>query len=388
MVKKLLFIFFMSMLLLLAACKETSNDQIENVDKQEVGQKDSKEEQGEKSVVQDVSLSLDKQNLSVTPWQYDHSQLEEVKGVLTADGKPVSDAEIQVDGKRVIKTDETGSFNFMIDRNNLANKIVQVVNVEDAKIGESELSDETKHALLSLSENITVNYPIEISSVKPSKEKEDLVVVEGKAILDENQEYPAFGTSKYSVHGTIVDSEGDPIEGATVNLRRDGVEGFTVSPPSNEYGEYQMMYLPEDDEDHYLNVVYEGTTYHLPDNKVFQFPEDISVQVDIQLPNEGEVITDEPPYLVSKTAPGALYTGIMIGLHVDKGVEYSVTIPNRDGTFIMEVPKSVWDESPTFYQATFESFLLEGKESGDMVSSGFLPEPNEDEPTLIIPSEG
>ncbi|QGS69292.1 hypothetical protein CV093_16165 [Oceanobacillus sp. 143] len=203
---------------------------------------------------------------------------------------------------------------------------------------------------------MTVSYPIEIISVEPSKEDEKFVVVEGTAILDENQEYPAFGTSKYSVHGTVVDSEGNPIEGATVNLRRDGVEGFTVSHPSNEDGEYQMMYLPEDDEDHYLNVVYEGVTYHLPDNRVFQFPEDISVQVDIQLPSEGEVITDEPPYLVSRTAPGALYTGIMIGLHVDGDVEYSVTIPNRDGTFTMKVPKLVWNGSPTFYQASFESF--------------------------------
>ncbi|QGS69293.1 hypothetical protein CV093_16170 [Oceanobacillus sp. 143] len=149
-VKKLLFIFFMLIIPLLSACTGTSEDQIESGQKQ--GQKDMEEEQREKAVVQDVSLSLDKQNLSVTPWRLDNSQLEEVIGILTVDGKPVNDAAIQVDAKRIIKTDETGSFSFMIDRNNLANKTVEVVNVDNAKIGDGELLDETKHALLSLSE--------------------------------------------------------------------------------------------------------------------------------------------------------------------------------------------------------------------------------------------
>ena len=49
----------------------------------------------------------------------------------------------------------------------------------------------------------------------------------------------------------LKDAEGKPVQGATVNLRRDGVEGFSMSTPSDNNGKYTMYYLPEEDENHY-----------------------------------------------------------------------------------------------------------------------------------------
>lgn len=105
----------------------------------------------------------------------------------------------------------------------------------------------------------------------------------------------SFVPSKYKIAGTIKDANGNPVEGATVNIRRDGVEGFTMSNASNKNGEYFMYYLPEDEEDHYMVVILKDTIYTLPENKVFVFPDDIGINIDITLPKEGTIIMDKTP---------------------------------------------------------------------------------------------
>lgn len=197
----------------------------------------------------------------------------------------------------------------------------------------------------------------------------------------------SFVPSKYKIAGTIKDANGNPVEGATVNIRRDGVEGFTMSNASNKNGEYFMYYLPEDEEDHYMVVILKDTIYTLPENKVFVFPDDIGINIDITLPKEGTVIMDKPPTLVVTSAPGAYYKGTLIGVNVPKNSNYTISIPNPDGSFVLTLPKTEWEKNPTFFETIYEGFLEEEKKSGDTIDSSFIPKAKEQEPNQIKPSQ-
>ncbi|MFC4411708.1 carboxypeptidase-like regulatory domain-containing protein [Chungangia koreensis] len=332
------------------------------------------------------SLELSNDALTIANWEMDHSHYEEVKGKLLVGENPVVGANVQISNKRTIETDENGEFHFNVDRSVLDVKNIEVVSVNEATINGESIDEETAKSLVGTKEQLSVQFPLAIDKVVASEENTDLVEVHARAIMEENQEYPSFGPSKYRVAGNVKDADGNPVEGATVNLRRDGVEGFSMSDPSNENGEYAMYYLPEDDENHYFYVHYNGLKYTLPNNKAFLFPEDIGVDIQITLPKEGTIIQDSPPTLVAKTAPGAVYKGTLIGLDVDKDVEYSVTIPKKDGTFVVTLPKEEWEKSPTFFETDFSAFYEEDLTYGDIIPMELLTH-KENEPSGITASE-
>ena len=335
----------------------------------------------------EASLKLEATDITVSEWKYDSSHLESVKGKITVDGKPVENAEVQISDKRTMNTDQNGEFKVLISRNTLAEHRIYVANADEAKIDGKVVDKQTKKSLLSLEQNIVVNYPIEIEKVEENKDDSNLVDVYGKAILAEDQEFPNFTVSKYRISGTLKDAAGNPIEGATVNFRRDGVEGFTMSNPSDKDGYYQMYYLPEDEENHYMNVLYKDVYYTLPDERAYLFPEDISINIDITLPEEGTFIKDEPPTLVSKTAKGALYVGTFIGVNIDENVKYTLTIPKTDGTFKLTLPKEEWDKNPTFFETKQYIFLEDPKHAGDLVDSDFISDLKETDPNEIVATQ-
>jgi hypothetical protein len=177
------------------------------------------------------------------------------------------------------------------------------------------------------------------------------------------------------------------VEGATVNIRRDGVEGFSMSDPSNEKGAFAMYYIPEDDEDHYfyVHIPSKGISYTLPENKAFLFPDDIGVKIDIRLPESGTVIDDTLENLVATTEPGSLHRGVLIGVHTEE--EYKITIPERDGSFKLTISKSEWEKSPGFYEVNYQGFHEEKITIGDTLSSNLIPKPGKYDPTNILPGE-
>ena len=337
----------------------------------------------ETKVSEEATLQLEKTDLTVTSWKIDNSHMETITGKVLLGDSPVENAIVQITNKRNVHTDNKGEFTFSVNRNNLDEKSIHVVNVDNAKVNGKEIKKQIKENLLGLEEDVLIHYPIDIDKVVENAKDKNLVDVHARVILDEEHDYPAFGPEKYKVGGTIKDAEGNPVEGATINMRRDGVEGFTMSDPSTKTGEFAMYYVPEDDENHYFYVHHKGTTYTLPPNKVYVFPDDISVNIDITLPAEGTIIEDKPPTLVTTTAPGALYKGTLIGLNVDESVKYTINIPNRDGTFVVTLPKTEWEKEPTFFQTSFRDFLLEAKKAGDLINSDFIPAPKENEPRDI-----
>lgn len=105
-----------------------------------------------------------------------------------------------------------------------------------------------------------------------------------------------------------------------------------------------------------------------------KIPKDTSVSMDIRLPREGSVLSTQPPHLVTSTMDGAMYTGILAGLDVPPDVEYTVTIPDRDGRFVLTVPKRVWEQRPSFFEANMTKFVdqKEVLKEGDTLPSSFL----------------
>lgn len=336
-----------------------------------------------------VSLKLEQNKYPYENWKMDGSHQKLVKGMLLVNDNPVVGAEVQMSNKRKTTTDTNGEFSILLDTNIIERDIVHVSSLDDATVNGKALSEQTKKNLLALEQELIVYFPIEIDKVEENKEDTNLVDVYAHAVLKENDEFPKFGVEKFPILGTIKDAKGNPVEGATVNIRRDGVEGFSMSNPSNENGEYAMYYIPEDDENHYLNVYVpsQNATFTLPEGKAFLFPDDIGIKLDIVLPEGGTIIKDEPPTLVATSAKGALYKGVLIGLNTPDDVTYSITVPKRDGSFVVTLPKDVWKTNPSFYEINFRGYSENEISLGDRLSSYFIPLPEKNEPTNIIATQ-
>lgn len=370
--KYLSLIFVTILTLVLSACMNS-------------GEKTSEKE----SQIAKVSLELEQNMFSYESWKMDSSHQKLTKGKLSVNDKPVEGAVIQVSNKRKTTTDANGEFSILLDTNIIERDIVHVSSLDEATVNGKALTKELKKDLLALEQELMVYFPIKTDKVEENKEDNRLVDVFARAVLNEGEEFPKFGVEKFPIIGTIKDSNGNPVEGATVNIRRDGVEGFSMSDPSNENGEYAMYYIPEDDENHYLNVYVpsKNITYTLPEGKAFLFPDDFGIKLDIVLPEEGTIIKDEPPTLVATDAKGALYKGVLIGLKSPDNVNYSITVPQRDGTFVVTLPKDAWEKNPSFYEINFRGYSEQEINLGDPLTSDFIPLPEENEPNQIKASQ-
>lgn len=316
-------------------------------------------------------------------WQTDGSHTAHVTGKILSDQQPVSGVKVQINDNRIITTDKNGKFYFTVNRNILGTMSIHAINSDEAKMNGKSVEPSTKKALLALKKDISVEYPIKIEKVKTNAKNNNLVDVYARALLKKGEKYPNFTPDKYKVGGTVKDANDHPVQGAVVNLRRDGVEGFSMSTPSDQNGIFTMYYMPDADTDHYFYVHYNGKNYTLPEYKVYNFPDSVSVNIDVTLPKDGTIITDKPPTLVTTTAPGALYKGTLIGVNVSKNESYSISIPNNDGSFVLTLSKAVWDQHPSFFEVGYSKFLEEGKKSGDIVDSSFIPQPQTTDPVHI-----
>lgn len=329
-----------------------------------------------------VSLTFNRSDFSFMNWQVDGSHTAHVTGKIISDQQPVVGVKLQING-RIVTTDNKGKFYFTVNRNILGSMSIHTINSDQAKINGKNVEQNTKKALLALKKDISVEYPIKIEKVKTNAKNNNLVDVYARAQIKKGEKYPNFTPDKYKVGGTVKDADGHPVQGAVVNLRRDGVEGFSMSTPSDQNGNYTMYYLPDADTDHYLYVHYDDKNYTLPEYKVYNFPDSVSVNIDVTLPKDGTIITDKPPTLVTTTAPGALYKGTLIGVNVSKSESYTISIPKPDGSFVLTLSKAAWDQHPTFFEVSYSKFLEEGKKSGDIVDSSFIPQPKNTDPAHI-----
>lgn len=339
----------------------------------------------------DVHLNIDHTSYTLKQWKQDGSHTADSKGKLLIGDQPVAHAIIHVgDSKHDIETSDDGSFGIIVDQSLLSQTPVRVVSLDKATVGGQPITGAAADQLLSTTTYINVYYPIETTKVVTSAKDANQVEVHGRVVSQPGDKISFFQIDKYRVGGTVKDADGHPLKDAIVWLDRDEGEGFAKSTPTDDEGRYYLYYLPEEDEGTNLTVTTENGSkrYTLPQGRVYHIPDHTSVDINITLPKEGTEIVDKPPTLVSVTEPGAMYTGVLVGLNLPAGVDYTVTIPDQDGNFVITVPKSEWEKSPTFFETKMTKYV-EGQHIltwGDELPSSFI-EPGANDPKNIVPEQ-
>jgi len=322
----------------------------------------------------DFRFQFDQTSFSLKQWKTEGTHRSTVNGSYLYGDQPVANAILHAgNSKRDIETGEDGSFRILLDQSLLGETNVHVVSLENATVGGKPLSSEISGKGMAASASLNIYYPIEIYSATVSARDPDMTEIRGRLIADKQASVAFFQEDKFRISGIVKDADGGPVQGAVVWIDRDAGEGFAKSSPTDENGRYSMYYLPEDDEDTNLSVAVGNVKYTLPEGKVFRFPEDTSLNIDIVLPREGTVIDDKPPTLVSHTAPGALYSGLLVGLDGMEDAEYTVTIPDGEGNFVLTLPTKSWERNPTFFETNMKKFIDEDEfEPGDSIPSSFI----------------
>ncbi|MFD2332614.1 carboxypeptidase-like regulatory domain-containing protein [Cohnella sp. GCM10020058] len=326
-----------------------------------------------------LQIRLDETAFTLKQWKMDGTHRSSVNGTLLLGEQPVQGAILRTgESKRNIETDASGKFEILLDQSLLGTTDVNVVNLDQATVDGKPMDREAIEKGTEATASLRVFHPVTVESAAPSEQDPDQTVVKGRLLADNTASVAYFQEDKYRIGGTVKDADGHPVQGATVWIVRDEGEGFAKSVETDAAGRYEMYYLPEEDEETDLNVRYNSMVYTLPKGKVYHIPEDTSVNIDITLPKEGTVIVDKPPTLVSHTAPGALYTGMLVGLNVPEGTDYTVTIPDAEGHFTLTVPSKVWEQKPTFFETNMTAFIEQGKKkAGDPIPGSFIKaEPN------------
>lgn len=338
----------------------------------------------------DIHLDIDQTSYTLKQWKDDGSHTVSSKGKLLIGDQPVAHAIIHVgDSKRDIETAEDGSFEMLVDQSLLSQVPVHVVSIDKATVGGQPIAKDTADELLAATTYINVYYPIETTKVEPSAKDPSQVEVHGRVVSQQGDIVSFFQIDKYRIGGIVKDADGNPVKDAVVWIDRDEGEGFAKSTPTDENGRYYMYYLPEDDEGTNLTVTTDNATkrYTLPKGRVFYIPDHTSVDINITLPKEGTEIVDKPPTLVAQTSPGAMYTGILVGLNVPSDVAYTATIPDKDGNFVITLPKSEWEKNPTFFETKMTKFVEDRDLTwGDTLPSRFI-EPGANDPKDIVPNQ-
>jgi len=321
-----------------------------------------------------AALALERDSFTLKQWKNDGSHMTQLSGTLKLGNVPVAGAVIHAGaGKRDIVTKDDGSFGLTVDRSLLSETPVKVVAVDQARSGGKPLDEQAAGALLKAEASYSVYYPIEIMRTSDAPGKEGEVEVHARIVSDPGDVVTFFQVDKYRIGGKVTSADGTPVKDAVVWIDRDEGEGFGKSTPTDAEGRYELYYLPEQDEGTNLSVTIGTTRYTLPKNRVFHIPEKTSVQINITLPSEGTVIDDKPPTLVSVTSSGAMYTGVLAGLRVPEGTSYTVTIPDKEGRFVVIVPKAVWETKPRFFETKLTRFVEDRQLSwGDTLPAGFV----------------
>ncbi|WP_136605204.1 carboxypeptidase-like regulatory domain-containing protein [Paenibacillus dokdonensis] len=331
-----------------------------------------------------VRLDIDQPHVPLKQWKADGSHIASVKGKLLLDNQPVVNGILHItNSSNQVVTGRDGSFRLNIDQSLLSDIKVNVASLDQATVSGKHLTEVMSKELQAASAAVSVYYPIRVIRVEDFPADASKVQVHGQIIPAKGDVVSYFQVDKYRMGGVIKDADGKPVEHAVVWFDRDLGEGFGKSTPTDREGRYSIYYWPEDEETN-LSVTLGTKRYTLPKGKVFKMPENTSVEIDITLPRTGTVLVDAPPALVSVTSAGAMYTGVLVGLNVPKDVPYSVSIPDKHGSFILTVSKKVWEQEPAFFETTASKFVEGRLYGGDTLPPNYI-EAVEEDPKNIKP---
>ncbi|MBE3557507.1 MAG: carboxypeptidase regulatory-like domain-containing protein [Firmicutes bacterium] len=291
------------------------------------------------------TLTVTPTQFAVVPWSATGSQQSTATGTLTAGGHPLSGQTVLAQNGQHLTTDKDGHFTFLVDRSKLAHLTFATLTPN---------GQDGAHA------SVNVAYPIVIEQIVQNANQ---VEVHGRLEDANGNPPPVFRIANYRVSGTVHDASGKPVKGAIVSLVADSGEQWSKSKPTDAAGGYTLFFTP--DEQTILRVQVGTTQYTLPPGRVFDFPENSSLAVEIKLPATGTTIHDQSGDLKGRTTLGAVYTGVAVGVLDGQGHPYYATAPTADGSFTLTLPSALWQSGKlSWFEREIDAFATDPIQPG------------------------
>jgi alcohol dehydrogenase (cytochrome c) len=307
-------------------------------------------------------------------WDPNSSNLVDVRGLLLLGGKPVVGARVAVDRYELpAATDASGGFTAPVDATLVRRHPLTVVDVGSATIDGKKLTDAQQAAVRASRGGITVGY--RILDLKASSEG-GRVVVTGRAARTDNAAPPKVVQVSFRLRGTITDSAGKPVQGASVVTRTNDRDFWTFSEPSDANGHY-VAFFPASDQsgvdpvEFNVQVAFGQTNYTTAGGVNPKFKKLSAAVMDVKLPATGSVIG-----VPTATAEaGAFYKGLVIGVSGATGVikPVSATWTDEKGNFRLVLPASARGQSLRFWQIDLEAFSTKAAAPGGEIDVATWP---------------
>ncbi len=279
-------------------------------------------------------------------WQASNSNEATVNGRILLGGRPVQGALVSVDRYTLPRaTDANGGFTANVDRTLARRHPIQIVDAAHATVGGKALTSEQQNALRAASGGISVGYRIIDAQAKVLKDGN--VQVTGRAVRTDGASAPGVVQLSYRLQGTITDSGGKPVQGATVVSRTTDRDFWTFSLPSDANGHYVSFFSASDEQGNDpvpLNVqVAYGRTSYSSGQANANFKRLSSATMNIKLPASGASI----PVPTSTPDTGAFYRGLLVGV---------AGWPDANGRFTLVLPRQTRGTSLRFWESDFVTF--------------------------------
>jgi len=182
----------------------------------------------------------------------------------------------------------------------------------------------------------------------------------------------------YELKGTVTDANGSPVKGAVVVTRTNDRKFWTQSRPSGSNGAYASFLVPADEESDdpvpmQVGIAVGGTAYAEPAADLIGFQRLSSANLNVQLPAAGTTLVKSA--LNPQPMPGAIYTGLVVGVSGPHGVirPLKATWPDRNGNFSLLLPGSARGAAVAFWQASRQFFSTAGEKPGAPISPAVYP---------------
>jgi alcohol dehydrogenase (cytochrome c) len=290
-------------------------------------------------------------------WQASNSNEAPVSGRILLGGRPVQGARVSVDRFTLPRaTDARGVFTANVDRTLARRHPIKVVDASHASVGGKALTEAQQHALSAASGGISVGY--RIVDARATVLKNGNVQVTGRAVRTDGGAAPGVVQLSYRLQGTITDSSGKPVQGATVVTRTTDRDFWTFSLPTDANGHYVSFFSASDEQGSdpvplNVQVAYGRTSYGSGQSNA-NFKRLSSATMNIKLPASGATI----PVPTSAADAGAYWRGLLVGVAGPKGVvkPVSATWPDARGRFTLVLPRQARGTTLRFWESDFVTF--------------------------------
>jgi hypothetical protein len=214
------------------------------------------------------------------------------------------------------------------------------------------LSPDEKAAVQGLAAGFSVAYRID--RLEAHRQPNGMILVTGRVHDSSDAAPPPVVLYTYRLTGTLTDTTGKPVQGATVVTRTADRDFWTFSAPSDARGHYTSFFAASDESDAdpvplAIQIATGPLSYGGTQGTNFNFKRLRSATLNLQLPT---ATNKALPAATPTARVGAVYQGLVIGVtHGGKVIKpVSARWPDRQGKFSMVLPASVRGKTLHFWQ--------------------------------------